>query len=49
MRRVGCRVILRRNFDHIAADDVEALQTAQYLLGFAWGYAPHFRVPVPGA
>src|SRR5215475_89146 len=43
MRRVGCRIILRCNFDDIAADDIEPLQTTQYLLGFAWGYASHFR------
>src|SRR5262245_22523676 len=43
MRRVGRWIILRRYLDDIAADDVEPLQTAQYLLGFAWGDAPHFR------
>ena len=43
MRRIGRRIILWSNFNHIAADDVEPMQTAQYLLGLARSYAPHFR------
>ena len=32
----------RRNFDHIAADKIEAARGAQHLLGFVGGIASYF-------
>src|SRR5688500_4421160 len=43
MRSIGGRIVLRSDLDHIAADDVDALQPAQDRLGLARHQAAHLR------